>query len=272
MTSARADVFGNNDLQYERLNNKDRLFNPCLAAICCSLATFNFGYALGFSAEAELAGLFNIINITSSQEIPNPGSYGFDIFAVSSFFHTCLNLREFTDYSFKSINLELFIFPFSFCLFQSLVALGALVGALLGGYLMDKFGRKPTILATAPFYSLGWLIITLSFCYNPDPLAKFPRGYNGLLEIQFFLHTVYQLLLFCAFSDLSFSNQNDLSNTYTIISQKVVIFPKKLLFSKKLLYSQKVVIFPQKVVFSQKGVILNFIEFNFLILLHYMQG
>ena len=87
MASARADVFEKNDLQYERLNNKDWLFNPCFAAICCSLATVNFGYALGFSAEAELTGIFSMTDIfnmtSSSQEIPKPGSHGFDIFAVS---------------------------------------------------------------------------------------------------------------------------------------------------------------------------------------------
>ena len=76
------------------------------------------------------------------------------------------------------------IFHFSFSFFQSLVALGALVGALLGGYLMDKFGRKPTILATALFYAPGWLIITASFCYiQPDHPVQFPTNYKGLSEI-----------------------------------------------------------------------------------------
>jgi len=40
------------------------------------------------------------------------------------------------------------------------VALGALFGGLFGGYLIDKIGRKATILVTTLFYTPGWLLIT----------------------------------------------------------------------------------------------------------------
>ena len=78
MASARIDTYGN-DLQYERIN-KDSLVNACIAAICASLATVNFGYALGFSAEAEL---FDVFNGNNTSRNVNPGSNHFDTFAVS---------------------------------------------------------------------------------------------------------------------------------------------------------------------------------------------
>ena len=81
MASARIDTYGN-DLQYERIN-KDSLVNACIAAICASLATVNFGYALGFSAEAELFDVFNEFNGNNTSSSLNPGSNHFDIFAVS---------------------------------------------------------------------------------------------------------------------------------------------------------------------------------------------
>ena len=84
MTSARSDVFAN-DLQYERIN-KDRLFNQCIAAVFSSLATVNFGYALGFSAEAQLNDAFNDRTISYTNQtnfIDDLGSDSFQLFSVS---------------------------------------------------------------------------------------------------------------------------------------------------------------------------------------------
>lgn len=80
MASARSDVFAN-DLQFERIN-KDRLLNQCIAAVFASLATVNFGYALGFTAEAQLNDAF-YENNTSNTSYRNLGSDSFEYFAVS---------------------------------------------------------------------------------------------------------------------------------------------------------------------------------------------
>lgn len=48
----------------------------------------------------------------------------------------------------------------------SLVNVGALVGSLSGGLLMDYFGRRNTLMAiSAPLYLIGWLLIALAI--NP---------------------------------------------------------------------------------------------------------
>ena len=71
-----------------------------------------------------------------------------------------------------------------FIIFQSLVAIGGLFGGLLGGYLIDKIGRKHTIMSTSLFYTSGWLLIGLSFCYYPKGTKgtpHFPKHYTGLV-------------------------------------------------------------------------------------------
>ncbi|KAI9554058.1 hypothetical protein GHT06_019330 [Daphnia sinensis] len=43
----------------------------------------------------------------------------------------------------------------------SLINVGAVVGCLCGGFLMDRFGRKVILAAVFLFYTAGWLLITL---------------------------------------------------------------------------------------------------------------
>ncbi len=44
----------------------------------------------------------------------------------------------------------------------SFVNLGALIGALMGGLLMDRFGRKLVLVAMSLPFVLGWLLIVLA--------------------------------------------------------------------------------------------------------------
>lgn len=128
MTSARSDDLFSQALHYER-PNQDNIRKACFAAFSASLATVNFGYALGFTAEAGLSESFSKQNPTKALECSN-----FDIFA-------------------------------------SMIAIGALVGGLLGGYSIDKIGRKSTIILTSIFYTIGWLLITFSKCYDRDTMS-----------------------------------------------------------------------------------------------------
>jgi len=41
----------------------------------------------------------------------------------------------------------------------SLINIGALFGAICGGFLMDKFGRRATIMAVTAPYVIGWIFI-----------------------------------------------------------------------------------------------------------------
>ena len=56
--------------------------------------------------------------------------------------------------------------PISLCLsylfFQSLVTVGAMIGSCIGGWLIDKFGRKGSILMSAVPFELGWLLISFA--------------------------------------------------------------------------------------------------------------
>ena len=56
--------------------------------------------------------------------------------------------------------------PISLCLsylfFQSLITVGAMIGSCIGGWLIDKFGRKGSILMSAVPFELGWLLISFA--------------------------------------------------------------------------------------------------------------
>ena len=56
--------------------------------------------------------------------------------------------------------------PISLCLsylfVQSLVTVGAMIGSCIGGWLIDKFGRKGSILMSAVPFELGWLLISFA--------------------------------------------------------------------------------------------------------------
>ena len=49
---------------------------------------------------------------------------------------------------------------------HSVINLGALIGSLLGAFLMDIFGRRTTILATHIPSVVGWILITLALDYS----------------------------------------------------------------------------------------------------------
>lgn len=53
----------------------------------------------------------------------------------------------------------------------SLINVGAMVGCLLGGFLMDRFGRKMILLAVFFFFTVGWIFITLAVV--PSIKARF---------------------------------------------------------------------------------------------------
>jgi len=44
----------------------------------------------------------------------------------------------------------------------SLVTFGALMGSLIGGLLMDKFGRKITLMVMFIPFTIGWVLVSLS--------------------------------------------------------------------------------------------------------------
>lgn len=52
----------------------------------------------------------------------------------------------------------------------SLVNIGGLVGSLCGGFLMDRFGRRRTLMAMTVPYIIGWILITLAV--DPSKLSK----------------------------------------------------------------------------------------------------
>ena len=47
-----------------------------------------------------------------------------------------------------------------FAWFASIIAIGAVLGSLIGGYSVERFGRKTTILFTSVFYVPGWCLIS----------------------------------------------------------------------------------------------------------------
>ncbi|XP_066913518.1 solute carrier family 2, facilitated glucose transporter member 8-like [Clytia hemisphaerica] len=151
MASARGDIFIQNDSAFEGKNNKDKMWTACFAAFSAALATVNFGYALGFTAEAELLLQFNPnFNVNSTKR-----------------FAGCTE-----DFDF----------------FASVVALGALAGGLMGGILIDRIGRKATIISTSIFYGLGWLLISYSYCY---PKGAEPTQTCENHSLNYYLSMVY---------------------------------------------------------------------------------
>ena len=52
----------------------------------------------------------------------------------------------------------------------SLVTIGALMGSSVGGFLMDKFGRRITLMALFVPYTIGWILVSLSL--NPGIIKK----------------------------------------------------------------------------------------------------
>ena len=78
MASARRDDIYSQELQYEN-PNKDKVLFACFSAFGAALAAVNFGYALGFTAEAGLSDSFK-----HKQNLKNPLECSvFDVFAVS---------------------------------------------------------------------------------------------------------------------------------------------------------------------------------------------
>ena len=53
-------------------------------------------------------------------------------------------------------------FSSSFSFLQSLVAVGAIFGCPIGGWAIDKFGRKRTLLLCSVPFELGWLLISFA--------------------------------------------------------------------------------------------------------------
>ena len=47
-----------------------------------------------------------------------------------------------------------------FSWFGSLVAIGAILGSILGGWMIDHFGRKVTLMLTGIPYTIGWLLVS----------------------------------------------------------------------------------------------------------------
>jgi len=45
---------------------------------------------------------------------------------------------------------------------SSLLNIGALLGSLFGGFVIDGIGRRGTLIALIPIYITGWIFITLA--------------------------------------------------------------------------------------------------------------
>ena len=58
----------------------------------------------------------------------------------------------------------------------------------MGGTLIDKIGRKATIILTSIFYGLGWLLITYSYCYEK---GKEPEKTCDKHSMQYYLSMLY---------------------------------------------------------------------------------
>jgi len=59
--------------------------------------------------------------------------------------------------------MEIYFLVFS--LTQSIVALGAIVGSWIGAFIVERFGRKLSIMLSTFFYVPGWCLIT----YGTNP-------------------------------------------------------------------------------------------------------
>jgi len=47
-----------------------------------------------------------------------------------------------------------------------LLPVGALIGTIIAGWIIDKVGRKLTLLVCSITYAIGWLLITLTLLTN----------------------------------------------------------------------------------------------------------
>ena len=54
------------------------------------------------------------------------------------------------------------------CFLQSLITLGAMFGSIIGGWAIDYFGRKSTIMMCSLPFELGWFLI--AFAKNHEML------------------------------------------------------------------------------------------------------
>lgn len=68
--------------------------------------------------------------------------------------------------------------------FQAFIAVGAIIGSIIGGYSVDKFGRKTTIMCTSLLYTPGWCLIsyadTVSMLYAGRILTGVAVGMSSL--------------------------------------------------------------------------------------------
>ena len=62
----------------------------------------------------------------------------------------------------SAIPLFFIILVLFFLYLQSLVTIGAIFGSPLGGWAIDKFGRKSTIMLCVIPFVLGWLLISFA--------------------------------------------------------------------------------------------------------------
>jgi len=69
------------ELEYKPVR-KDNIRNACFAAFSSALATVNFGYALGYTAETKLRHFFK----AKAGDASVNACSNFDIFAVRSFY------------------------------------------------------------------------------------------------------------------------------------------------------------------------------------------
>ncbi|XP_057309932.1 solute carrier family 2, facilitated glucose transporter member 8-like [Hydractinia symbiolongicarpus] len=71
-----------------------------------------------------------------------------------------------------------------FSLFGAFIAVGAIIGSIVGGYSVDKFGRKTTIICTSLLYTPGWCLIsyadTVSMLYAGRILTGVAVGMSSL--------------------------------------------------------------------------------------------
>lgn len=59
------------------------------------------------------------------------------------------------------------------CFLQSLITLGAMFGSIIGGWAIDYFGRKGTIMMCSLPFELGWFLI--AFAKNHEMLYRQQR-------------------------------------------------------------------------------------------------
>ncbi|XP_046650205.1 solute carrier family 2, facilitated glucose transporter member 8-like isoform X3 [Daphnia pulicaria] len=61
----------------------------------------------------------------------------------------------------------------------SLLNIGAMIGALSGGFLMDKFGRRFVLMVMTAPYIIGWLMISLAVDSNMLYVGRVVVGFSG---------------------------------------------------------------------------------------------